>query len=97
MPEAGAGFGKTLVVNTSLHELEPGEDVRKITFRARPTARAVRYELFTTLDLADEPPRHPHEFDRLLDGCRVLFIGTRHWFFTGADLGCRGFRVSLCW
>ncbi|MFE5914797.1 hypothetical protein ACFQ6B_37765 [Streptomyces wedmorensis] len=30
----GAGFGKTLAVNTCLRELEPGEDVRKITFRA---------------------------------------------------------------
>ena len=57
---------KTLAVNTCLRELEPGEDVRKITFRARPTARAVRYELFTALDLAGEPPRHPSEFDRLL-------------------------------
>ncbi|MFE9743158.1 hypothetical protein [Streptomyces sp. NPDC006477] len=45
----GAGFGKTLAVNTCLRELEPGEDVRKITFRARPTARAVRYELFTAV------------------------------------------------
>ncbi|MFF6969618.1 hypothetical protein ACFY9G_40455 [Streptomyces anthocyanicus] len=63
----GAGFGKTLAVNTCLRALEPaGEDVRKITFRARPTARAVRYELFTALDLAGEPPRHPSEFDRLL-------------------------------
>ncbi|MGJ3558177.1 AAA family ATPase [Streptomyces sp. INA 01156] len=62
----GADFGKTLDVNTCLRGLEPGEDVRKITFRARPTARAVRYELFTALDLAGEPPRHPSEFDRLL-------------------------------
>ncbi|MEU2688919.1 ATP-binding protein [Streptomyces hygroscopicus] len=62
----GAGFGKTLAVNICLRALEPGEDVRKITFRARPTARAVRYELFTALDLAGEPPRHPSEFDRLL-------------------------------
>ncbi|MFF8513369.1 AAA family ATPase [Streptomyces sp. NPDC015492] len=62
----GAGFGKTLAVNTCLRALEPGEDVRKITFRARPTARAVRFELFTALDLAGEPPRHPSEFDRLL-------------------------------
>ncbi|MFE7648455.1 AAA family ATPase [Streptomyces phaeoluteigriseus] len=62
----GAGFGKTLAVNTCLRALEPGEDVRKITFRARPTARAVRCELFTALDLAGEPPRHPSEFDRLL-------------------------------
>jgi hypothetical protein len=26
----------------------------------------VRYELFTALDLAGGPPRHPSEFDRLL-------------------------------
>ncbi|GFN09940.1 hypothetical protein Smic_84960 [Streptomyces microflavus] len=32
----GAGFGKTLAVNTCLRELEPGEDVRRVTFRARP-------------------------------------------------------------
>ncbi|MFE0509577.1 AAA family ATPase [Streptomyces sp. NPDC058964] len=62
----GAGFGKTLAVNICLRGLEPHEDVRKITFRARPTARAVRYELFTALGLAGEPPRHPSEFDRLL-------------------------------
>ncbi len=29
----GAGFGKTLAVNTCLRALEPAEDVRKITFR----------------------------------------------------------------
>ncbi|MFE7332329.1 AAA family ATPase [Streptomyces sp. NPDC057565] len=62
----GAGFGKTLAVNTCLRELEPTEDVRRVTFRARPAARAVRYELFTALDLAGEPPCHPSEFDRLL-------------------------------
>ncbi|WP_406409552.1 AAA family ATPase [Streptomyces sp. NBC_01643] len=64
----GAGFGKTLALNTCLRELEGsrGEEVCKVTFRARPTARAVRYELFTALDLAGEPPRHPGEFDRLL-------------------------------
>ncbi|MBJ6636741.1 hypothetical protein H4K36_00030 [Streptomyces sp. DHE7-1] len=32
----GAGFGKTLAVNTCLRALEPGEDVRKITFRPGP-------------------------------------------------------------
>ncbi|MFF4155163.1 AAA family ATPase [Streptomyces sp. NPDC001651] len=61
----GAGFGKTLAVNVCLRELEH-EDVRRITFRARPTARAVRYELFTALDLPGQPPRHASEFDRLL-------------------------------
>ncbi|MGW7332162.1 AAA family ATPase [Streptomyces sp. NPDC054840] len=63
-----AGFGKTLAVNTCLRELEEtaGEEVCRVTFRARPTARAVRYELFDALDLSGEPPRHPSEFDRLL-------------------------------
>ncbi|MFE7402209.1 hypothetical protein ACFU9V_37750, partial [Streptomyces sp. NPDC057557] len=36
----GAGFGKTLAVNICPRGLEPHEDVRKITFRARPTAHA---------------------------------------------------------
>ncbi|MFB6784601.1 AAA family ATPase [Streptomyces sp. NPDC056352] len=63
-----AGFGKTLAVNTCLRELESGqgEEVCRVTFRARPTARAVRYELFDALGLHGEPPRHPSEFDRLL-------------------------------
>lgn len=53
----GAGFGKPLAVNICLRGLEPHEDVRKITFRARPTARAVRYKLFTVLKtvLAERP------------------------------------------
>ncbi|MEV0912480.1 ATP-binding protein [Streptomyces hokutonensis] len=62
----GAGFGRTLAVNICLRGLEPHGDVRKIAFRARPTARAVRHGLFTALGLAGEPPRHPGEFDRLL-------------------------------
>ncbi|MGW0778847.1 ATP-binding protein [Streptomyces sp. NPDC002835] len=55
-------------VNTCLRELEAsrGEEVCKVTFCARPTARAVRYELFDALSLSGEPPRHPSEFDRLL-------------------------------
>ncbi|MGO4462616.1 AAA family ATPase [Streptomyces sp. M-16] len=63
-----AGFGKTLAVNTCLRELESedGEEVCRVMFRARPTARAVRYELFDALGLHGEPPRHPSEFDRLL-------------------------------
>ncbi|MFI8106834.1 AAA family ATPase [Streptomyces sp. NPDC086023] len=63
-----AGVGKTLAVNVCLRELERtrGEEVCRIAFRARPTARAVRHELFTALGLPGEPPRHPSEFDRLL-------------------------------
>jgi hypothetical protein len=80
----GAGFGKTLAVNLCLRGLEPGEDVRRITFRARPTARAVRYELFTALDLAGQPPRHPSEFDRLLktvlaERPRTLLVDEAQW------------------
>ncbi|MFI1890683.1 AAA family ATPase [Streptomyces jumonjinensis] len=63
-----AGVGKTLAVNVCLRELERtrGERVCRIAFRARPTARAVRHELFAALGLPGEPPRHPSEFDRLL-------------------------------
>lgn len=80
----GAGHGKTLAVNTCLHELEPAEDVRRVTFRARPTARAVRYELFTALDLPGEPPRHPSEFDRLLKNAlaehpRTFLVDEAQW------------------
>ncbi|MEV6544233.1 ATP-binding protein [Streptomyces sp. NPDC051665] len=80
----GAGHGKTLAVNTCLRELEPGEDVRRVTFRARPTARAVRYELFTALDLPGEPPRHPSEFDRLLKNAlaerpRTFLVDEAQW------------------
>ncbi|MFJ9720983.1 AAA family ATPase [Streptomyces sp. NPDC101213] len=90
----GAGFGKTLAVNICLRELEPGEDVRKITFRARPTARAVRYELFTALDLAGEPPRHPSEFDRLLKTAlaerpRTFLVDEAQWL-NGEACGVRG-------
>ncbi|MFD9337763.1 ATP-binding protein [Streptomyces sp. NPDC060028] len=46
-----AGVGKTLAVNVCLRELERarGDEVCRITFRARPTARAVRHELFAPL------------------------------------------------
>jgi len=80
----GAGFGKTLAVNTCLRELEPDEDVHRITFRARPTARAVRHELFTSLGLPGEAPRHPSEFDRLLKTAlahhpRTLLVDEAQW------------------
>ncbi|MEU2999170.1 ATP-binding protein [Streptomyces sp. NPDC007027] len=80
----GAGFGKTVAVNFCLAELEPHEDVRRVTFRARPTARAVRYELFAALDLPGHPPRHPSEFDRLLKNAlaerpRTLLVDEAQW------------------
>ncbi|MGD1221435.1 hypothetical protein AB9Q10_23765 [Streptomyces krungchingensis] len=64
--DGGAGVGRTLAVNARLHEREPHEYVRTITFRARPTDRAVCHERLTALDMAGEPPRHPSEFDCLL-------------------------------
>ncbi|WP_435972219.1 AAA family ATPase [Streptomyces sp. Qhu_M48] len=62
----GAGFGKTVAVTSCLRELEPEEDIRRITFHARPTTRAVRHELFTALELPGQPPRYTGEFDNLL-------------------------------
>ncbi|MEV8068851.1 hypothetical protein AB0P32_22440, partial [Streptomyces sp. NPDC085995] len=47
----GAGFGKTLSANTCLRDLEPDEEMRRIASRSRPTARAVRHEIFAALDL----------------------------------------------
>ncbi|MFD7258889.1 hypothetical protein [Streptomyces sp. NPDC059874] len=74
------------------------EEVRRVTFRARPTARAVRYELFETLRLPGEPPRHPSEFDRLL---KTALAATRRLFFSGLvywlQLGVDPFDLQLCW
>ena len=80
----GTGFGKTLAVNTCMRAMEPHEDVCRVTFRARPTARAVRYELFAALDLPGEAPRHPSEFDRLLkitlaERPRTLLVDEAQW------------------
>ncbi|WP_331768200.1 ATP-binding protein [Embleya sp. NBC_00896] len=80
----GAGVGKTLAVNACLRELEPDEDVRRITFRARPTARAVRHELHAALGLPGTPPRHPSEFDHLLKQAlarhpRTLLVDEAQW------------------
>ncbi|MGY0458638.1 AAA family ATPase [Kitasatospora sp. cg17-2] len=80
----GAGFGKTLAVNTCLRDLDPAEDVRRITFRVRPTPRAVRHELFAALDLPGTPPRGPSEFDALLREAlartpRTLVVDEAQW------------------
>jgi hypothetical protein len=40
----GAGLGKTVAVTNCLRELEPGAEIHRITFHARPTTRAVRHE-----------------------------------------------------
>ncbi|MGW7086577.1 ATP-binding protein [Streptomyces sp. NPDC054871] len=45
----GAGFGKTVATTSCLRELEASEDIRRITFHARATTRAVRHELHATL------------------------------------------------
>lgn len=79
-----AGYGKTLAVNTCLRELEPAEEVRRITFRSRPTARAVRYEIFAALGLQGDVPRHPSEFDHLLKDAlatrpRTLVVDEAQW------------------
>ncbi|MEW2418896.1 hypothetical protein AB0953_35230 [Streptomyces sp. NPDC046866] len=52
---------QTLAANVCLRELERtrGEEVCRISFRARPTARALRHDLFLALGLPGEPPRHP--------------------------------------
>ncbi|GAA1393671.1 hypothetical protein GCM10009639_26990 [Kitasatospora putterlickiae] len=80
----GAGFGKTLAVNTCLRNLDPAEDIRRITFRVRPTPRAVRHELFAALDLPGTPPRGPSEFDALLREAlalkpRTLVVDEAQW------------------
>lgn len=79
-----AGFGKTLAVNTCLRELEPGEEVRRITSRARPPARAVRHEIFAALGLKGDAPGAPSEFDRLLKDAlatkpRTLVVDEAQW------------------
>ncbi|MET7305452.1 AAA family ATPase [Embleya sp. NPDC005575] len=62
----GAGFGKTVAVTSCLRELEPGEDIRRITFHTRPTLRTVRQELHAALELPGQSPRYASEFDQLL-------------------------------
>ncbi|MFD0386362.1 hypothetical protein ACFQ2B_39865 [Streptomyces stramineus] len=52
----------------SLRELEPGEEVRQITFRDCTTARAVRYENYTGLGLRG-CPRPPLRVRPAPQGC----------------------------
>ncbi|TYC68866.1 ATP-binding protein [Streptomyces sp. CB01881] len=80
----GAGFGKTVAVTSCLRELEPGEEIHRITFHARPTTRAVRHELFTSLQLPGQPPRYASEFDHLLKTAlsahpRTLVLDEAQW------------------
>ncbi|MDO0917828.1 ATP-binding protein [Streptomyces sp. DT2A-34] len=60
-----AGLGKTFSVRAALKEVAP-DLVLLLQFRARPTPRDIRMELFDVLHLEGKPPAHPSEFDRLL-------------------------------
>ncbi|GAA2720692.1 MULTISPECIES: ATP-binding protein [Streptomyces] len=80
----GAGFGKTMAVTSCLRELEPDEDIRRITFHARATTRAVRHELHAALELPGPPPRYASEFDQLLKHAlathpRTLVLDEAQW------------------
>ncbi|MFE1442926.1 AAA family ATPase [Streptomyces sp. NPDC058739] len=77
-----AGQGKSFAVNASLRELAPAV-TRRIQFRARPSTRDLRHELFHALGLPGRPPAHAIEFDRILRGAleepRVLVCDEAQW------------------
>ncbi|WP_244943634.1 ATP-binding protein [Streptomyces inhibens] len=77
-----AGNGKSFAVNASLRELAPAL-TRRIQFRARPSTRDLRHELFHALGLPGRPPSHAIEFDRMLRGAleepRVLVCDEAQW------------------
>ncbi|EST39108.1 hypothetical protein N566_03830 [Streptomycetaceae bacterium MP113-05] len=77
-----AGHGKSFAVNASLRELAPTL-TRRIQFRARPSTRDLRHELFHALGLQGRPPSHAIEFDRMLRGAleepRVLVCDEAQW------------------
>ncbi|MGW3077820.1 ATP-binding protein [Kitasatospora sp. NPDC001132] len=78
-----AGNGKSLSVNASLRLLAPDNSYR-IAFRARPTPRDIRHELFRALGLPGEPPGRPIEFDTVLKsalarGFHVLVCDEAQW------------------
>ncbi|MER5642777.1 ATP-binding protein [Kitasatospora sp. NPDC002227] len=60
-----AGNGKSFSVNATLRHLAPRNTYR-VAFRARPTPRDIRHELFRALALPGEPPLRPIEFDTVL-------------------------------
>ncbi|WP_438289509.1 AAA family ATPase [Streptomyces sp. HUAS TT7] len=77
------GHGKSLAVNASLRDLAP-EQTYRIQFRARPTTRDLRHELFYALRLPGRPPQRPIEFDRTLRGAlaeefRVVVCDEAQW------------------
>ncbi|MHC6624488.1 P-loop NTPase family protein [Streptomyces globosus] len=59
--------GGSFAVNASLRELAP-KLTRRIRFRARPSTRDLRHELFHALGLQGRLPSHAIEFDRMLRG-----------------------------
>lgn len=78
-----AGLGKTLSVNASLRELAP-EAVCRVQFRARPTPRDIRHELYRALGIGGAPPAKPIEFDTILKDVlathfRVLVCDEAQW------------------
>ncbi|WP_211363526.1 ATP-binding protein [Saccharothrix saharensis] len=78
-----AGLGKTLSVNASLRELADGT-VCRVQFRARPTPRDIRHELFRALGIGGEPPSEQIEFDAVLKDVlgqrfRVLVCDEARW------------------
>ncbi|MFE5586387.1 AAA family ATPase [Kitasatospora sp. NPDC056531] len=78
-----AGRGKSLAVNTSLRLLAP-TITHRIQFRARPSTRDLRHELFYALRLPGTPPERPIEFDRVLRSAlartfRVLVCDEAQW------------------
>ncbi|NEB75832.1 ATP-binding protein [Streptomyces sp. SID14478] len=77
-----AGNGKSFAVNACLRELAPTL-TRRIQFRARPSTRDLRHELFHALGLPGRPPAHPIEFDRMfraaLQEPRVLVCDEAQW------------------
>ncbi|MFI8503556.1 ATP-binding protein [Streptomyces sp. NPDC085524] len=79
-----AGNGKSFAVNASLRELAP-KLTRRIQFRARPSTRDLRHELFHALGLQGRPPSHAIEFDRMLRGAleepHVLVCDEAQWLF----------------
>ncbi|GAA1410763.1 hypothetical protein GCM10009639_61930 [Kitasatospora putterlickiae] len=77
-----AGHGKSFAVNASLRDLAP-QITHRIQFRARPSTRDLRHELFYALGLPGRPPSHAIEFDRMLRGAleetRVLVCDEAQW------------------
>ncbi|MCZ7430161.1 ATP-binding protein [Streptomyces sp. WMMC1477] len=76
------GHGKSFAVNASLRELAPTR-THRIQFRARPSTRDLRHELFHALGLHGRPPAHAIEFDRMLRAAltepRVLVCDEAQW------------------